>query len=312
MKKIDLITGFLGSGKTTFIRKYVSYLCSKGERVCILENDYGAVNVDMMLLKDLCSDMLDIEMVAGGCDRDCHRRRFKTKLIAMGMKNYDRIIVEPSGLFDVDEFFDTLEEEPLDEWYETGNVIALVDAQTPVPMSLAAEKCLASEIADAGMVIFSKTQKTDGEGVQKLKDYLNDILLKYKTSAQVADNALTKDWDDLNDEDYERIRNSGYRRSDYIKFDVDEAGFSSLCFMNISKSAEDIASLIRILFDSTSYGRVYRVKGFARDNGSWKEINATADGAEIETISDGQDVVIVIGEDLKEKEIEKLFKPEEA
>ena len=44
MVKIDLITGFLGSGKTTFIKKYVSYLVGKGYNVGILENDYGAVN----------------------------------------------------------------------------------------------------------------------------------------------------------------------------------------------------------------------------------------------------------------------------
>ena len=47
----------------------------------------------------------ELEMVSGGCDKDCHRRRFKTKLIAMGMCGYDRVLVEPSGVFDVDEFF---------------------------------------------------------------------------------------------------------------------------------------------------------------------------------------------------------------
>ena len=41
MTKVDLITGFLGSGKTTFIRKYVEYLASKGENICILENSYN-------------------------------------------------------------------------------------------------------------------------------------------------------------------------------------------------------------------------------------------------------------------------------
>ena len=49
MVKIDLITGFLGSGKTTFIRKYAQYLMDAGNNIGILENDYGAVNVDMML-----------------------------------------------------------------------------------------------------------------------------------------------------------------------------------------------------------------------------------------------------------------------
>ena len=77
MVKIDLITGFLGSGKTTFIKKYVSYLVGKGYNVGILENDYGAVNVDMMLLQDVMGENCHAEMVAGGCGEDCHKRRFK-------------------------------------------------------------------------------------------------------------------------------------------------------------------------------------------------------------------------------------------
>ena len=85
MVKIDLITGFLGSGKTTFIKKYAKYLIDSGKNIGILENDYGAVNVDMMLLKDLEREICELEMIAGGCDRETHRRRFKTKLIAMGM-----------------------------------------------------------------------------------------------------------------------------------------------------------------------------------------------------------------------------------
>ena len=114
MVKIDLITGFLGSGKTTFIKNYAKHLIDKGDNIGILENDYGAVNVDMMLLKDLEGEKCELEMIAGGCDADCHRRRFRTKLIAMGMCGYDRVIVEPSGIYDVDEFFDVLRDDPID------------------------------------------------------------------------------------------------------------------------------------------------------------------------------------------------------
>ena len=53
MIKIDLITGFLGSGKTTFIRRYAKHLIDSGENIAILENDYGAVNVDALLLEEL-------------------------------------------------------------------------------------------------------------------------------------------------------------------------------------------------------------------------------------------------------------------
>lgn len=81
MVKIDLITGFLGSGKTTFIKKYAKYLLDKGMNIGILENDFGAVNVDMLLLQDLMGDNCELEMISGGCDKETHRRRFRTKLI---------------------------------------------------------------------------------------------------------------------------------------------------------------------------------------------------------------------------------------
>ena len=53
MVQVDLITGFLGAGKTTFLRRYAAYLTAQGHHVCILENDFGAVNVDAMLVQDL-------------------------------------------------------------------------------------------------------------------------------------------------------------------------------------------------------------------------------------------------------------------
>lgn len=110
LTKIDLITGILGSGKTTFIHRYAKHLLEQGKKIAILENDFGAVNVDMMLLQDLKCDACKLEMISGCGDPNCHKRRFKTQLIALGMYQFDRIIMEPSGIFDMDEFFDTLYE----------------------------------------------------------------------------------------------------------------------------------------------------------------------------------------------------------
>ena len=73
MIKIDLITGFLGSGKTTFIKKYAKHLMDKGHHIGILENDFGAINVDMMLLQELMGDYCDLEMISGGCDKEIGR-----------------------------------------------------------------------------------------------------------------------------------------------------------------------------------------------------------------------------------------------
>ena len=50
MVQVDLITGFLGAGKTTFLRRYAAWWAGQDVKVCVLENDFGAVNVDAMLL----------------------------------------------------------------------------------------------------------------------------------------------------------------------------------------------------------------------------------------------------------------------
>ena len=159
MIKIDLVTGFLGSGKTTFIKKYVRYFIDKGQKIGILENDYGAINIDLMLLGDLIGDNCEIEMIIGGGDPETHKRRFRTKLIAMAMSGYDRVIVEPSGIFEPEEFFDLLHEEPLDSWYEAGSVITIVDVSFETDMSESSRYLLATQLASAGAIVFSKQEK---------------------------------------------------------------------------------------------------------------------------------------------------------
>ena len=173
MVQVDLITGFLGSGKTTFLRRYVQYLVAQGHSVCILENDFGAVNVDAMLLQDLIGEHCDIETISGGCDCDTHQRRMRTKLISMAMRGFDRVVIEPSGIFDVDEFYDILRDEPLDRWYTLGSVIAIVDAKLENELSPQADYLLASEAASAGLVVMSRTQLAAPGEAEAVIDHLN-------------------------------------------------------------------------------------------------------------------------------------------
>lgn len=134
--------------------------------------------MDMMLLGDLRGDNCELEMISGGCDADTHRRRFKTKLISMGMCGYDRVIVEPSGIYDVDEFFDTLHEEPLDGWYQIGNVITVLDSNLEENLPEGADFLLASQAANAGCIILSKTQETTEPDQKNAVDHLNRALEK--------------------------------------------------------------------------------------------------------------------------------------
>ena len=206
MIKIDLITGFLGSGKTTFLKQYAKYLMAQGKNIGILENDFGAVNVDMLLLQELRGDQCELEMISGGCDKETHRRRFRTKLISMGMSGYDRILVEPSGIYDVDEFFDTLYDEPLNRWYEAGSVITILDAGLDEKLSEEEEYLLASEAANAGKIVLSKVQNVSEEKKEETIAHLNRTLEQAGCRRQFSDaEILQKNWDDLTEDDFKML-----------------------------------------------------------------------------------------------------------
>ncbi len=311
MIKIDLITGFLGAGKTTFLKKYARYLLDQGQNIGILENDFGAVNVDMMLLKDLEGEHCELEMVSGGCDADCHRRRFKTKLIAMGMCGYDRVLVEPSGIFDVDEFFDALREEPLDQWYEIGSVIAVVDAGLEPELSRDEEYVLASEVADAGCVILSRSQLVPEEKQKETIAHINRSMELVKCSRRFEQEIISKDWDHLTDADFEQIRNSGYVMADFAKLGFQkEEVFSSLSFLNVQTDEKKLKKIVEQLFSSAEAGQVLRVKGFWQQDGQWMELNATSRSMTVGPVPAGQQVLIVIGEDLSRDVISGMIEGE--
>ena len=308
MVKIDLITGFLGSGKTTFIKKYAKYLMAQGMNIGILENDFGAVNVDMMLLKDLEGEQCELEMVAGGCDADCHRRRFKTKLIAMGMCGYDRVIVEPSGIFDMDEFFDILREEPLDQWYEIGSVIAVVDAGLDCGQSEAADYLLASEAAGAGCIVLSKVKNVSAEQTETVKAHFEQAMKKVGCRRSLFGHIIASDWEQFTEEDYQRLMNCGYEPASYRKTDA-AAAFDSLFFMNLELTAEELKERTARLFEEPGCGHILRVKGFVKaEDGSWLELNATRREQTLAVSPDGQEVLIVIGEQLSKETIGKILK----
>ena len=308
MIKVDLITGFLGSGKTMFIKRYAKRLIDSGLKVGILENDYGAVNVDMMLLRELEGDNCGLEMVAGACDRDCHKRRFKTKLIAMGMSGYDRVLIEPSGIFDVDEYFDVLYEEPLDRWYEAGNVIAVVDARFEGKLSETSEYLLASQTARAGKIILSKTQFASDSDISNTIAHLNSALKGVQCKRRIGrPDVISKSWDELEDGDFAEILNCGYVNEDFVKRLADNDNtYKSLYFMDVSITADRLKAVVSRLV-SGEFGSVFRVKGFIRDGEGWLELNATQNELTLKSAQVGQEIIIVIGESMDENKIRELF-----
>lgn len=309
MVTIDLITGFLGSGKTTFIKRYAKYLMDQGLNIGILENDFGAVNVDMLLLQELMGDQCELEMIAGGCDKETHRRRFRTKLIAMGMCGYDRVLVEPSGVYDVDEFFDVLRDEPLDRWYRIGNVITVVNAKLEPELSEMSEYLLASEAAHAGAVVLSRAEEVTEEEMQATITHLNRALKKVHCDRRLDQEIIRKGSPELTDADFAKLQQCGYVQENYQKMDLtEENSFDTVYVMERKMTVEEILTGMKKIFADPSCGGVFRIKGFMQEeSGRWIEVNATRHELQKHPIKEGQEILIVIGEELQEEKIRQYL-----
>ena len=267
-------------------------------------------NVDMLLLQELRGDQCELEMISGGCDKETHRRRFRTKLISMGMSGYDRILVEPSGIYDVDEFFDTLYDEPLNRWYEAGSVITILDAGLDEKLSEEEEYLLASEAANAGKIVLSKVQNVSEEKKEETIAHLNRTLEQAGCRRQFSDaEILQKNWDDLTEDDFKMLSECNYRSEDYRKLDFGEQQtFDSLCFLEPKITEEALKKAAEAIFADPSCGNVFRIKGIVKTGETeWSEINATREQMTFRAVPESQEVLIVIGAGLSKERISGIL-----
>ncbi|MBQ9695757.1 MAG: GTPase (G3E family) [Oscillospiraceae bacterium] len=313
MITIDLLTGILGSGKTTFLREYARHWISKGEHIAILENDFGAVNVDVMMLQDLKCDTCEIAMITGGGDPDCHRRRFKTQLINLQMQGVQRVIMEPSGIFDMDEFFDTLHESPIDRWYQIGSILAVVDAGLEDELTDQMEYLLASEAACAGRLLLSKLDslgsgETPEQAVQRVLGHINRALGEIRCRRTFTErDVFTGDWASLTDAEFAALSQSGYRNEPYVKrFSADDIRSSVHYFLHVALPEERICAIAQEILNDPECGRIFRIKGsLPSAHGGWYKLNATREKTELAPVADGQPVLIVIGDHLSREAVDR-------
>ena len=103
---------------------------------------------------------------------------------------------------------------------------------------------------------------------------------------------------------------AAYRQASCEKLHFDQhAAFTSLCFLELHLTPQQLQTAAQRLFAAPECGQVLRVKGFApAPAGGWLELNATAAGCTLAPIPQGQEVVIVIGEALDKAAIEAKLK----
>ncbi len=140
MTEIDLVTGFLGAGKTTFIKKYGDFLSRKNIKFAVVENEFGAAGVDSAVLE---SKSWKVTEISGGCIC-CTLKTGFHEIIKDLSRTFERIIIEPSGIFNSDDFFDVINSPELKAKCRPGMCITLVDPHSLARLNESERSVLAS------------------------------------------------------------------------------------------------------------------------------------------------------------------------
>ena len=331
MPQIDLITGFPGAGKTNFIKKYVQFLTGQGLTAAVLETDYGAVNLDMVILNDLIGDKCEVEILDGGSGVLPYSHRFHTKLSSMAVSGYDRVIVESFGFYDVDSFFDALAVGPLSQWYSPGSIVNIVDAGMEEQLSDEAQYLLVSQTASAGKIVLThcvEAQAHESAGKEQAAGHcglasdnlsavreralarLNTALERFQSARRILpDDIIARDGDELTQDDFVLIAAAGMIPADYARIPDDmRSGHGTILYSGLELEEQKINGIITEIFADGSCGKVMRIKGFVRAEGNLRiQVDATRHEVKTCRTPFAREVLIISGDELNEDRIDAIL-----
>ena len=164
MTKIDIISGFLGAGKTTFIKKLLQEAIS-GEQVVLIENEFGEIGIDGGFLND---SGIEIREMNSGCIC-CSLVGDFGKSLSEVLTKYkpDRIIIEPSGVGKLSDVMKAVIDVSADMDVALNSAVTIVDAAKCKMYMKNFGEFFNNQIENAGTVVLSRTDITDTAKIQK-------------------------------------------------------------------------------------------------------------------------------------------------
>ena len=164
MTKIDIISGFLGAGKTTFIKKLLQEAIP-GEQVVLIENEFGEIGIDGGFLKD---SGIEIREMNSGCIC-CSLVGDFGKSLSEVLTKYkpDRIIIEPSGVGKLSDVMKAVIDVSADMDVALNSAVTIVDAAKCKMYMKNFGEFFNNQIENAGTVVLSRTDITDTAKIQK-------------------------------------------------------------------------------------------------------------------------------------------------
>ena len=339
MTRIDIISGFLGAGKTTLIKKLLGDAL-KGQQVVLIENEFGEIGIDGGFLKDAG---IEIREMNSGCICCSLVGDFGAALKDVITKYHpDRIIIEPSGvgkLSDVIKAVDGVEK-------EAG--VALNSATTVVDV----KKCkmylrnfgefFENQVKSAGTIILSRTDKADTEKVEaavkmlrelnpeahiittpvevlggkKVLDTMEGAIINLEQVEEEEHHHHHHDHDECccgHDHDHEHHHHHddecGCGHEHHHHHHADEV-FTSWGQETVKTfTKEQIEGILKKLSEDTAYGMVLRAKGMvAGADGQWIYFDMVPEEYEVrDGAPEFTGRICVIGSKLAEDKLAELF-----
>ncbi len=186
MTKVDIFSGFLGAGKTTLIKKLIAE-AFKGEKIVLIENEFGEIGIDGGFLKD---SGIQITEMNSGCICCTLVGDFGIALKDV-MKQFtpDRIIIEPSGVGKLSDVIKAIQDVADEAGIAVNNFVAVVDAGKCKMYMKNFGEFFNNQIEYAKTIILSRTQNISEEklaaAVQLIREHNDKAVL------------ITTPWDEL-------------------------------------------------------------------------------------------------------------------
>ena len=188
MTKVDIISGFLGAGKTTFIKKLISDVYP-GEQIVLIENEFGEIGIDGTFMNNAGIEVTEIN---SGCICCSLVGDFEASLKEV-LETYhpDRIIIEPSGVGKLSDVIKAVSDVHSHE-LELDNYIAVIDAKKCRLYTKNFGEFFNNQIEYASLIILSRTQD--------ITEFQLDECLKIIKEHNNQANVITTPWDQLTKE----------------------------------------------------------------------------------------------------------------
>ncbi len=189
MIKIDIISGFLGAGKTTFIKKMLDEVY-QGEKIALIENEFGEVGIDGGFLKD---SGVNITEMNSGCICCSLVGDFGKNLNEVITQYHpDRILIEPSGVGKLSDVMKSVIDLEKEQDVMLNALVTVVNAKKASKQMKAFGEFFNNQIEFATTIVLSRTQNTTAEQLELCVKQMQELNQKAAV--------VTTPWDEISGE----------------------------------------------------------------------------------------------------------------